>query len=177
MPTTLLQTLRSRWFAITVHAGLWLLVYLVLTHLGGKPPDFRETRFVAAPATSTPPSFDRLVTLFSPAEWPKPLSVTNGPDPFMTRYFVPPPTPAPPPPPTSRKIEVTYLGFYQTADNPQDAIVKVADSFVIARVGRPIETNLFVAQAKMQSLLLTNLAAQTNLVLLNVKKQIEVPIR
>ena len=101
---------------------------------------------------------------------------TNALNPFFTRYFVPAPTPAPPPP-TARKIDVVYQGFYQTADGPKHVIVKVAETLVIATVGAPIATNIFIAGATMQTLTLTNLAAQTNLLLLNIKKELEIPIR
>jgi hypothetical protein len=53
----------------------------------------------------------------------------------------------------------------------------VGDLFVVAVIGAPITTNLFVADASLQSLLLTNHVAQTNLLPLNVKKEIEVPIK
>jgi hypothetical protein len=53
----------------------------------------------------------------------------------------------------------------------------VGDLFVAAVAGAPITTNLFVADASMQNLLLTNLNGQTNLILLNSKQQIEVPIK
>jgi hypothetical protein len=176
VPASLIQTLRSRWFAIVVHAGLWLLVYLAVTRLDGSTSEYREVRAAADAGQSQLP-FTRSNGLFAADQYPKPLALTNLPDPFITRYFVPPPKPAPPPPPTTRKIEVVYLGYYQTADAPQDAILKVEDAFVIARPGRPIATNWFIARPTMQSLLLTNLTAQTNLLLLNVKKEIEIPIR
>ena len=55
-------------------------------------------------------------------------------------------------------------------------IVKLADAFLDTLVGAKITANLFAAEATMQSLTLTNPAAQTNLLLLNTKKEIEVPI-
>ena len=39
------------------------------------------------------------------------------------------------------------------------------------------EANLFVADATMQNLTLTNSAAQTNILVLNTKKPLEVPIQ
>ncbi|HWI57637.1 MAG TPA: hypothetical protein VNZ22_10455 [Bacillota bacterium] len=175
MAATLTQTLRSRWLALAIHVGLWWLLYLALTHLGGKAPEFREAR-ATAQATPCPVPVAKLHTLFAPAQWPKPLAETNALNPFLTSYFVPPPAPAPPPP-TTRKIEMTYQGFYLTANNVTHTIIKVADAYVVTRLGAPVASNLFVAQATMQSLILTNPAAQTNLLLLNAKKEIEVPLK
>ena len=89
------KTLRSRWFAACVHAGLWLLLYLAVTNLGGKAPDFRDADAVATPPQSPAPVAG-LERLFSPGVWPKSLVDTNRLNPFFTRYFIPP---APPPPP------------------------------------------------------------------------------
>jgi hypothetical protein len=172
----LIQTLRSRWFLLSVHASLWLLLYLAVTHAGGRVPDLREANAFSLPVQSPAP-VARLGPLFSPAQWPAFPAETNSLNLFFTRHFVAPPPPAPPPPPTSRKIELTYQGFYQTGETPRLAILKVADALVIARIGTTVATNLFVAEATMQSLTLTNLAAQTNLLLLNTKKEIEVPIQ
>ena len=175
MSSALIQLLRSRWFAWAVHAGLWLLLYLVASDFGGRAPDFRDSTASSAPAESPAPVAD-LGALFATARWPKPLAGTNSVEPFYTLYFVPKPSPTPPPP-TTLKLQFTYQGFYQTGDNPKNAVVKVADSFVIARVGAPLATNLFIADAAMRTLTLTNAAAQTNLLLLNVQKEIEVPLK
>ena len=57
------------------------------------------------------------------------------------------------------------------------AVVKVADAFVDVAVGAPVAADTFVAQVSVESMTLTNLAAQTNLLRLNAKKEIEVPIK
>lgn len=173
MPPVLLQTLRSRWFALCVHAGLWVLLFLVLGKVGGHTPEFQDEIASSLPAQSPAPVAP-LAALFSPASWGRALVDTNSLNPFLTRYFVPA---APPPPATTRKIEVTYQGFYETGDGPKNVVIKVGEGFVIARPGLTIATNLFVAQASMQTLTLTNLAAQTNLLLLNAKKELEVPVK
>jgi hypothetical protein len=172
MPSTLIQALRSRWFAWGVHVWLWAMLYLVLTNAGGHTPAFHDGPTGIFPAQNLAP-MARLDGLFVTARWPKPYSGTNSPNPFFTRYFVPVPAPAP----TTRKIEVTYQGFYETGDGPKNVVVKVGEAFVIARIGETVATNLFVAQASMQSLTLTNPAAQTNLLPLNAKKEIEVPVK
>jgi len=164
--------LRSRWLAACVHAGLWLLLYLAVTNLGGRAFDFRETDSSSNPVQSPVP-VARLELLFSPEVWPKGIEDTNALNAFFTRHFIPPQAP----PPTTRTIEVTYQGFYQTGDGPKQAVFKLGDAFTAAPVGAKVAASLFVAEATMQALTLTNQAAQTNIVPLNVKKEIVVPIQ
>ena len=173
MHPILKKTLRSRWFVTCIHTSLWLLVYLAVTNLGGKAPDFRDAEAVAPPPQSLAP-VARLDSLVSPGSWPKSLIDTNRLNPFFTPYFIPP---APPPPPTTRKIEVTYQGFYQTGDDVKRTIFKLGEAYLVAPIGARIATNLFIAEATMQALTLTNLSAQTNILPLNTKKEIIVPIQ
>ena len=172
MPPIIKRTLRNRWFTAGVHAGLWLLLYLAVVNLGGKVPALRDSEGVTSPPHSPVPVAG-LERLFSPGVWPKSLSDTNRLNPFATQYFIP----QAPPPPTTRKIEVTYQGFYQTGEGPQKTIYKLGDAYVVAPIGARIATNLFIAGATMQALTLTNLAAQTNILPLNVKQEIVVPIQ
>jgi len=147
-------------------------LYLAVTSLGGKAPEFRDSDAGASPPQSPAPVAG-LERLFSPGVWPKSLAETNTLSPFYTRYFIP----LAPPPPTTRKIEVTYQGFYQSGDGPKHTIFKLGDAYLVAPVGARIATNLFIAEATMQTLTLTNLAAGTNLLPLNAKKEIVVPIQ
>ena len=172
MPPIVKRALRNRWFVIAVHAGMWLLLYLALAGLRGKAPDLRDSDGATSPPRSSVPVAG-LERLFSSGVWPKSLVETNRLDPFVTHYFIPPVAP----PPTTRKIEVTYLGFYQTGGGPKNTIFKLGDSFLVAPIGARIATNLFVADATMQTLTLTNLAAQTNVLSLNTNKEIIVPIQ
>ena len=170
----LTQTLRSRWLAACVHAGLWLLLYFAVSGFRGKTPVYRDATSVSAPVQSPVP-VAKLVNLFSPGIWPSSLADTNQLNPFFTRHFVPLQAP-PPPPPTTKKIEVTYQGFYQPVEGAKHVIAKVGEAYVDSVVGTRLTANLFAAEATMQALTLTNSAAQTNLLQLNTKKEIEVPI-
>jgi hypothetical protein len=154
-----------------MHATLWLLVYLALTHLGGKAPELRDTDAVAPPQSLVPVA--GLERLFSPRIWPQSLIDTNKLNPFFTPYFTPPA----PPPPTTRKIEVTYQGFFQTGVDLKRTIYKLGEAYLVAPIGARIATNLFIADATMQVLTLTNLSAQTNILPLNKKTEIVVPIQ
>ena len=176
MPPVVTRALRNRWFVAGLHAGLWFLLYLALTNLGGKAPDFHEAQAVAKPPQSVAP-VAALERLFSQGIRPPSLSDTNALNPFVTRYFVPPAPPAPPPPPTTRKIEVTYQGFYQTGEGLKHTILRLGEAYVVAPIGARVVTNLFIAEATMQAMTLTNLEAHTNIVPLNVKREIVVPIQ
>lgn len=176
MLTLLTQMLRSRWFAVCVHAAFWLLLYLAAVQLDGKQPDFSTTSpFAASPQTPVPVA--KMEPLFAARDWVSSGVETNAENPFLTRYFVPPPKPAPPPPPTTKKIPVTYQGYFITATGPKKAIVKTPEGFSLVPLGGAVVTNFYAAQATMWSLLLTNTAAETNLLLLNTQKELEVPIK
>ena len=175
MPATPIQILRGRAFAIGVHVGLWLLLGLVVIGIGGQAPDFRDSDSFSSPVQTLAP-VARLGSLFAPSQWPNPGPLTEGSSAFFTRYFVPVPSPVPPPP-TTRKIEVTYQGFYQAENSPKTAIVKMADIFVVVPIGGAVATNFYVADATLQSLTLTNPVSEPTLLPLNAKKEIEVPIK
>jgi len=174
MPSATLHLLRSRWLTWGVHAGLWLLLYLAVIHTGGKTPELTEAS-ASAPSVLTVVPVGRIDSLFSPGQWSIPLVRTKGLNPFYTYHFVPPSIP-PPPAPTTKKIDATYQGFFQTGDSPKQVIVKIGDAFVVVSVGAAVVTNQFVAEATMQNLILTN-AAQTNTLPLNAKRELEVPIK
>ena len=175
MMPLLVQALRSRWFAVSVHVGLWLLLFFALTKLGGNAPIYKDAVALSSPAQSPAPvaKLDRLST---PGVWPAIVTDTNAPSLFFTKHFIPPTAPAPPAP-TTRKIDITYLGFSDAEGSARQAYYKLADVIEVKPVGVRITTNWFISDATFQSLSLTNLAAQSTLLPLNEKKQIEVPIQ
>jgi len=166
------QTIKSRWFVSVLHAGLWLLLALAVLRLRGTSPHFLETTSHTSPA-QTPVPVTRLENLFAPEPWQKYGGDTNSPSAFATRHFIPPT----PPPPTTRKVELTYQGFYQTGEDAKHVFLQVDSALVVSLVGSRIATELFIADATMQTLTLTNAAAQTNVLTLNAKKALEVPVK
>lgn len=171
MTPWLMQMLRSRGLAVCVHAGLWLLLYLAAVSYGGKAPAFRDSEAFSSPAQSPVP-VSKLERLFAADAWPRDLVGTNLANPFFTRHFIPAPTPAP----TTRKVEITYLGFYQTDGAAKQVVVKLADAFVVKPIGANVTTNWLLAEATLQALSLTNRTGQSTLLPLDTKKEIEVPI-
>lgn len=168
----LTQTLRSRWFATLVHAGLWALLVLALASRGGRGPRFGEASSFSGPLRNPVP-VERIQTLFDSGAALPHLITTNFVNPFFTRYFLPPVLPAP----TTRKVELTYHGFYQTAEGPMTAMLNVGDALVVGGPGAQAVGNLFIADITWQALTLTNPAAQTNVIPLSTKKEVEVPIK
>jgi len=178
------DTLRSRWFAIGLHASLWLLlvVAIVGSGFGRHVPRYQEAQANPA-AVFSPIPVAKLKNLFAQTDSSE-LAVASGKlDLFTTTYFVPrtppasaPPAPAPPPP-TTWKVELAYQGFYRTGEGPKYALLRVSDKLVRIPVGGMVVTNLFIVDAAMQSLTLTNTAVQTNVLALNVKQVIEVPLK
>jgi len=172
MPPIVKKAFRNRWFVVGLHAGLWLLLYLALTQLGGKAPDFREANAVTSPPQSPAPvaGLDRL---FLQGIWPVTLVQSNLLNPFFTTNFIPPP----PPPPTTRNIRVSYQGYYQTTETARNAILKVDDLIMVAPVGTRITNDTFIKDITLLALTLTNVAGQTNTVGFNTNREIIIPIK
>ena len=175
MKSGVVETLKSRWFATTVHVGLWILLALSVLGFSGSLPNFSDSDSSAS-APQSPIPVASLEQLSSPAAWPNLAGNTNGLNPFSTKHFFPPPV-APPPAPTTRKFEVTYQGFYQSESGALQTMVKLGTNFIVAPVGSRMLSNLFVADATMQFLTLTNTSAKTNVLPLNTKREVEVPIQ
>jgi hypothetical protein len=74
-------------------------------------------------------------------------------------------------------VELTYLGFYQTEGGQQQTMIQFTNAFLVAPVGGKVLSNLFVSSVTMQSLTLTNTLAQTNVLPVNAKKVVEVPLQ
>jgi len=174
MKQPLLNTLKSRSFAGFIHVAIWILACLAVIGLTGKMPDVHEEEsFSAPPQDSVPVS--KLGQLFSPDTNSRPFGPTTNLSAFYTRNFVPVAVPTPPAP-TTRKFDLTYSGFYQ-ADDIRKTVIKIADAYIVTGIGGRVISNWFVADAAFQALILTNQASQTNIFLLNTKKEIEVPLK
>lgn len=167
----LTRPLRSRWFAALIHVGLWLLLILALAALGGRTPRFSAATTPGA-ASPDPVPTGIIQRLFSARLPLDKLNATNLSNPFFTRHFEPPVVPAP----TTRKVELTYHGFYQTTDGPMTALLKVGENIVPVAVGARALADLFVADISFPTLVLTNAASLTNALPLNTKKVVDVPL-
>lgn len=175
MKPLIAQTLRSRWLAGLIHAGLWLLLYLATRSLEGTAPAFRD-QATAAPPARIPSPVAKLERFFVANTWPDITVGSNSVSAFATRHFIPPPAPAPPAP-TTRKIDLTYQGFYFTEEGSKHVMVKMGEAFLVVPEGTKLTANLHAAQAAVMSLILTNDAGGTNLLPLNKQQDVEIPIK
>jgi hypothetical protein len=173
MPPVLIQLLRSRGAAAVVLAGLGLLLYLTILHLDGRAPVYQE---LAGPqmAASVPVPVSRLGGVFDSDPSLLAFDAAKQPSAFYTSHFGPAPAP---PPPTTRMFGLTYLGFYSSAAANRRVMVQMDAGYLVIPVGERALSNLFVADATFKELVLTNTSGQTNLLLLNTKKAVEVPIK
>jgi len=169
------ETLRSRWFSACLHAGLWLLLLFAVLGIGGRTPIYREGEADPA-AVVTPVPVAKMEKLFVATNWPKLVVDAANQNAFATLHFIPPVVPAPPPP-TTRKVEITYQGYYEASGGPRRAMMRFGDLLYSIPVGNSVITNLWVADAVFQTLTLTNNAGQTNVLTVNVKKEVEVPLK
>lgn len=173
LPPVLIQALRSRWFAGVVLTMLGALLYLTVLHLGGKAPIYQEFA-MAQSSVSVPVPVFRLGAVFErdPSLLTPPSSKQESA--FYTRHFGPAPAP---PPPTTATFELTYLGYYSSSGGARQVMVQLGAGYIVAPVGARALSNLFVAGATMQELVLTNNTGQTNRLPLNARKPVEVPIK
>ena len=56
-------------------------------------------------------------------------------------------------------------------------MLRIGDTLIGIPVGGSVVSNLFVAEATFKTLTLTNHIAQTNVLTVNVKKEVEVPLK
>jgi hypothetical protein len=162
---------RDYWIAVALLAGLLGLVGLVLRDYGVGLPEFPTYPGRSSPIL--PPlaanEFERLFPAQPMAEWRQNPELTS---PFYTTHFQPPK----PKPPTTRKVNMTYLGLLESADGQRLAFLQVDKETRKAGLGASIIADLAVAGMDLRSLSLTNSASETNLLLFNVAKAVEVPI-
>jgi hypothetical protein len=161
---------RDRWIAVLLGIGLLVLLVLVLRDYGVGLPQFprptgpSETSLVAISENQLD---DLLGTSGIPA-----LRLTNLANPFFTVHFQPPQ----PTPPTTRKVNMTYQGFFQTTDGDRLAFVYLDDTHLTVPLGRPVVADLAVGEINTHTLVLTNGATRTNILTFNQTAAVEVPV-
>ncbi len=143
---------------VMIPTAIGLLVLLALTWIGWPrvTPDPSGGRDdgdaeVMHPAPQQARQFFGWATSVS---W-RPL--TNSSNPFFTLAIQPPPPPTPPPPPpATRKVDVTYRGFFETSARVRRAVVQVADKQLVAGKGDRILADFGVVEIELRHLGLTN---------------------
>jgi hypothetical protein len=169
------QTLQSRWFALALHAGLWLLLALVVLRLAGSASFFEEAA-APVPAAQTHLPVAQLAQLFANGPQTYPAADPNRMSPFATRHFTPAKPPAPAAP-TTRKTDLVYQGYYQTGTAAKNVFLQLDGKMINQPLGVEVVPGLFLEAADLQTLTLTNAAGQTNVLKLNTKTTLEVPVK
>ncbi len=160
---------RDRWFATLLLVALLVLLALVLRDYGVGLPRFPKSSHRPG-AALLPVTKDQLDELVAPSAVPA-LHSTNLSNPFFTAYFQPPAPPAP----TTRKVNMIYLGFFETTDGEKQAFVRVDDADLTATLGRPIVADLSISEINVRTLTLTNSASRTNVLEFDKSTSVEVP--
>lgn len=127
----------------------------------------------AAESPSTDKLEARLTALPGLAAISAALPATNLPSPFHTTYF----QPVAPPPPTTRKVQVTFRGYYQVAAGLPHAFYEVDGKPFAKAVGAQLVGDWWVQSAGSTALSLTNAAGLTNRIELNKSQTFEIPLR
>lgn len=167
---------KDRWLTAALQTGLVILLVLILKDWGGQLPAFPNLKGRHVPLSQSVP-VGKIEALFSAASLAQMMPATNAANPFFTSHFQPPPAPPPPPPATTRKVELIYQGFFQVESGAKNAFIKAGDSLVTGPVGTKVVADWVLASIELNTVLLTNNAAQTNLLQFNAKKEVEIPVK
>lgn len=160
---------RDMGLAVVLLAGTGLLLYLLVGDLGAGLPDFPPAR--VSVATTPLPALERLPAVASAPRFPALTLSTNQPSMFFTTHFQPPS----PQPPSTRKVDLTYLGYLQAGESPRQAYVLVGERLVAGALGSNVVADLRVMEIALRHVWLTNAAGATNQLEFKVKKTLEVP--
>jgi len=158
---------RDRWIAGLLLIGLVTLFVWVVRDLGVEIPAFPARENHQGAATVAVARLDALEALFRVPQ----LGVGTT-TPFATTYFQPPPAK----PLTTRKVDLTYLGYIESAAGEKRAYVRVGDQVFIGPVGSNVVANLAVVEIARNQLTLVS-PTQTNTLAFQAQKQVEVPVQ
>lgn len=165
------------WVMVPTAAGLVALLCLSLLRLRREGVDLNQYR-PAGPREAPSTAADQTRQFF---DWPSAVQwmpLTNAGNPFFTLAIQPPPPPKPPPPPpTTRKVEVTYRGFFETSVGVRRAVVQVADQQVLAGRGDKVVGDYLAGEIELRHLTLTNAAGQSVRFEFAKAQPIEVPAK
>jgi hypothetical protein len=162
---------KNHWVVLSILVLLLALLIAATRDAGSHFPNLPRFQNRAGSVSNAIP-IAKAEELYSISTFKQLVPSTNAASPFYTTYFQPqPPVKAP----TTRKIELTYQGYYQNAGGLKQAFVKVGDKVSIGAVGAKITGDLAVAEISNRLLTLKNSASQTNVLEFNKKKEVEIP--
>lgn len=163
---------RARLLAGLLLSGLVALLVFAALSLGGSMPALPVPNRSPGPARPSIP-VGSVDALFAPSTLGQLAPTAKLQSPFYTTYYQPPA----PKPPTTRKVELTYQGFFETAEGQQRAFIKTGDTLFVGPVGSKVLADLVVVEIAPRRLTLTNSAARTNVLEFNARQELEVPVQ
>lgn len=121
------------------------------------------------------PASKRMPELFAPTSFANLTLVTNLPPPFATTFFQPAPRQAVVPAAnTTRKVTLTYNGFFETGTGEKRAYVQVGDSLKVLPPGASVVSDLIISNIQRGELTLTRAATQAVVISFRASKEVEV---
>jgi hypothetical protein len=161
--------------SLLMAAGIFAAVLLILVLL---VKDFKDAlpglpRFEPSTAATFPgPTNSRLPELFAPATLAATFQATNLPPPFFTTFFQPPP---PPPKRLTRKVNLTYNGFFETAGGQKRAYITVGEKLELLSLGVPVVADVMISNIVRTELTLYQAGTQAVVIPFRSSKEVEVP--
>jgi hypothetical protein len=153
--------------ALFVAGALGLAILSIRHSERSATPGARPQRHVPAAPVST---FESTRALFTLSAIPGRGTDTNSPHPFFTTYF----QPAPQPPKTTRRVEVSYQGFFQTPEGERHAYVLADTNLIVVPTGGRILGNLSVTTIDRPSVTLAIGDTQSTLLPFRAKTNVVV---
>jgi hypothetical protein len=157
---------------VFIMVTLVVIVVAVSADLGHEVGAYPRVAVARQPGSNVREPMRWLDAMFSLDTLGQLAPLTNRITPFHTTYFQPPPAK----PVTTRKVELTYRGFYETAQGQKRAFVRVDDQVLVASVGAKLLGDLVVTDIALRTLVLTNGQAQSNRLEFNAGKLMEIPV-
>ncbi|MGA4580032.1 hypothetical protein [Limisphaera sp. VF-2] len=166
---------RSLLLVAVVFAAAVAVGWLVLRDMDDGPPALprADTSLTNLPVIlPAEPDFpDR----FGPVRWREAVRGTNEMSAFVTTFFRPPP---PPPPPVrkTQKFQLTYQGYFETAEGTQRAYVLVNDRLAVLPPGARVVGDVVITNIHRLRLDLLQAGTQALSVPFRGTREVEVPV-
>ena len=175
MEESLLQTLfRTRWVGTILTGGFLALGLSITLSLGGTLPPRPDLSLRAGRASNLVP-IEKAQALFAPEVFKDLPKLTNAPDVFYTTYFQPAPKPKPRPP-TTKKVNLTYLGFVEGGSGQREAYIQTDAGLVTGPAGTKLIDHFVVSAITLEALTVQADGGTTNVLPFNVKQELEIPV-
>jgi hypothetical protein len=160
---------KSLWICGAALAGLLVLLAAILFRLGGRVPALRPLSGTTNAVAADWLTFDQAGPWFEVAELTRLTAQTNARNPFFTRHF------QPPPPPSTKRVELTYLGFLEGSGAARRAFIEIGDATRALANGAIVVADHGIQEIARRTLVLTNPAGVTNVLEFRIKKSLEIP--